>query len=100
MGANITLFTCSPGKEQDARRLGADNIITSTDANQMSAVNDKFYLIIDTVPYAHDVNQYVPSLSLNGKLVLVGFLGNLEPTLNTAPLIMGCKSVAGSLLAA
>ncbi len=83
LGANVTLFTRSPGKEQDARRLGADNIITSTDANQMSAVNDKFDLIIDTVPYAHDVNQYVPSLSLNGTLVLVGFLGNLEPTLNT-----------------
>ena len=73
LGANVTLFTRSPGKEQDARRLGADNIVISTDADQMAAVNNKFDLIIDTVPYSHDVNPYMPSLSLNGTLVLVGF---------------------------
>ena len=89
LGANVTLSTRSPGKEQDARRLGADDIVISTDAGQMSAVNDKFDLIIDTVPYVHDVNPYLPSLSLNGTLVLVGFMGNLEPTLNTPPLVMG-----------
>ena len=98
LSANVTLFTRSPGKEQDARRLGADNIGISTDENQMSAVNDKFDLIIDTVPYVHDVNRYMPSLLLNGTLVLVGFLGNLEPTLNIIPMIMGRKSVAGSVI--
>ena len=98
LGANITLFSRSPGKEQDARNLGADNIVISTDEEQMAAVNNKFDLIIDTVPYAHDINPYMPSLSLNGTLVLVGFLGNLEPTLNTVPLIMGRKSVAGSAI--
>ncbi len=98
IGANVTLFTRSPGKEQDARCLGADNIVISTDENQMAAVNDKFDLIIDTVPYAHDINQFMPTLSLNGVLVLVGLLGNLEPTLNTVPLIMGRKSVAGSII--
>ena len=56
-------------------------------------------LIIDTVPYTHDVNPYMPSLSLNGTLVLVGFLGNLdEPPLNTVPLVMRRKSVAGSVI--
>jgi len=97
LGANVTLFTRSPGKEQDARRLGVDNMVISTDENQMISVNNKFDLIIDTVPYVHDVNPYIPSLSLNGTLVLVGFLGNLgEPALNTAPLVMMRKSVAGS----
>ena len=67
----------------------------------MAAVNNKFALIIDTVPYVHDVNPYMPSLSLNGTLVLVGFSGNLdEPALNTVPLVMIRKSVAGSALAA
>jgi uncharacterized zinc-type alcohol dehydrogenase-like protein len=91
LGANVTLFTRSPGKEQDARRLGADNVIFSTDKNQMSSVKDKFDLIIDTVPYTHDINQYIPTLSLDGTLVLVGLLDNLEPTLNTSPLVMGRK---------
>jgi uncharacterized zinc-type alcohol dehydrogenase-like protein len=98
LGANVTLISRSPGKEQDARRLGADNIVISTDEEQMAAVNNKFDLIIDTVPYVHDLNPYLPSLSLNGTLVLVGLLGNLEPTLNTVPLIMGRKSVAGSAI--
>ena len=98
LGANVTLFTRSPGKEQDARRLGADNVILTTDENQMAAVKDKFDLIIDTVPYTHDINQYIPTLSLDGTLVLVGLLGNLEPTLNTVPIVMGRKSVAGSVI--
>jgi len=98
LGANVTLFTRSPDKEQDARRLGADNIVLSTNEEQMAAVNGKFDLIIDTVPNVHDLNPYLPSLSLNGTLVLVGFLGGLEPVLNTVPLIMGRKSVAGSLI--
>jgi uncharacterized zinc-type alcohol dehydrogenase-like protein len=98
LGANVTLFSRSPGKEQDAHRLGADNVVISTDANQMAAVNNKFDLIIDTVPYTHDINPYTPSLAINGTLVIVGFLGNLEPTLNTVPLIMGRKSVAGSVI--
>jgi uncharacterized zinc-type alcohol dehydrogenase-like protein len=98
MGAHVTLFTRSSGKEKDARRLGADNVVLSTDKGQMAAVNGRFELIIDTVPYVHDLNPYLPSLSLNGTLVLVGFLGGLEPVLNTIPMIMGRKSVAGSVI--
>lgn len=97
LGANVTLFTRSKGKEQDARRLGADNVVISTNAEQMTAINNKFALIIDTVPYVHDVNQYLPSLSFDGTLVLVGFPGTLDnPPLNTVPLVMKRKSVAGS----
>jgi uncharacterized zinc-type alcohol dehydrogenase-like protein len=98
LDANVTLFTRSPGKEQDARRLGANNVVISTDNGQMAAVNGKFDLILDTVPYVHDLNPYLPALSLNGTLVLLGFLGDLEPTLNTIQLIMGRKSVAGSVI--
>jgi len=69
LGANVTLFSRSPGKEQDAHRLGADNVVISTDAGQMTSVNNKFDLIIDTVPYGHDINPYMPLLSINGTLV-------------------------------
>jgi uncharacterized zinc-type alcohol dehydrogenase-like protein len=98
LGAQVTLFTRSKGKEQDARRLGADNVVLSTHAEEMASVGGRFDLIIDTVPNIHDLNPYLPTLSLNGTIVLVGFLGGLDPLLNTVPLIMGRKSVAGSLI--
>ncbi|MFY9833015.1 MAG: NAD(P)-dependent alcohol dehydrogenase [Methylocystis sp.] len=98
LGAEVTLFTRSPGKEADARRLGADKIVISADASQMAAVKGRFDVIIDTVPMIHDVNPYVPTLALDGTLVLVGYLGDLNPMLNTIPMIMGRKSVAGSLI--
>jgi alcohol dehydrogenase (NADP+) len=98
MGANVTLFSRSPGKEKDARRLGADAVVISTDPAQMAAVGGKFELIIDTVPYVHDLNPYVPALAVDGTLVLVGFLGQLESLLNTVPLVLERKAVAGSLI--
>lgn len=98
LGAQVTLFTRSPGKEADARRLGADFIVLSTDKAQMKAVANQFDVIIDTVPYAHDLNAYLPTLTLNGTLVLVGYLGDIGPMLNSVPLIIGRKSVAGSVI--
>ena len=98
MGAEVTLFSRSPGKEADARRLGADRIVISTDPAQMAAVAGCFDLIIDTVPYVHDVNPYVPTLATGGTLVLVGYLGPLDPMLNSVPLVMNRKAVAGSLI--
>ena len=98
LGADVTLFTRSPGKEQDARRLGAHRIVLSTDEGQMAAAQGQFDLIIDTVPYVHDLNPYLPTLALDGTIVLVGYLGPLEPMLNTLPLILGRKSVAGSAI--
>lgn len=98
LGAEVTLFSRSPGKEQDARRLGADHIVISTDEQQMAAVKGEFDLIVDTVPYVHDLKPYVTTLALNGTLVLVGYLGELDPVLNSAPLVLGRKAVAGSVI--
>ena len=98
LGAEVTLFTRSQGKEEDARRLGADQVVLSTDAAQMAAVAGRFNLIVDTVPYVHDTNPYIPTLSFKGTLVLVGYLGPLEPALNSAPMVIGGKAVAGSLI--
>lgn len=98
MGADVTLFTRSPGKEADARRLGADAIVLSTDEEQMASAKGHYELIIDTVPDVHDVNPYLNTLSLDGTLVLVGYVGGLEPILSTVPLILGRKSVAGSVI--
>lgn len=98
LGAEVTLFSRSPGKEQDARRLGADHIVISTDEQQMATVKGEFDLIVDTVPYVHDLKPYVTTLALNGTLVLVGYLGELDPVLNSAPLVLGRKAVAGSVI--
>jgi uncharacterized zinc-type alcohol dehydrogenase-like protein len=98
LGAEVTLFSRTPGKEKDALDLGADAIIISTDEAQMASVTGKFDVIIDTVPYVHDVNPYVGTLAISGTLVIVGYLGGLEPILNTVPLIMGRRSVAASLI--
>jgi len=98
LGAEVTLFTRSLAKEEDALRLGADHVVLSTDAAQMAAVAGHFNLIVDTVPYAHDINSYIPTLNYKGTLVLVGYLGPLEPALNSMPMVIGGKAVAGSLI--
>ena len=80
------------------RRLGADRIVLSTDTEQMQAVSGRYDLIIDTVPYAHDLNPYLPALAVGATLVLVGYLGELDPALNTTLMVLHRKSVAGSLI--
>lgn len=77
-GAEVTLFTRSMGKSDDAYRLGASRVVLSTDENQMKEVANTFDVIIDTVPYTHDLKPYVPTLALDGTLVLVGLVGELE----------------------
>jgi uncharacterized zinc-type alcohol dehydrogenase-like protein len=98
LGASVTLFSRSEGKAEDAKKLGADEVIISTDADQMKSAAGKFDLIIDTVPYIHDINPYVATLNISGTLVLVGYLGELDPMLNSVPIVMGRKSVAGSVI--
>lgn len=56
MGAEVTLFTRSLGKSDDAYRLGASRVVLSTDENQMFEVANTFDVIIDTVPYTHDLS--------------------------------------------
>ncbi len=98
LGAHVTLFSRSPNKVEDARVLGTDDVIISTEEAQMEDAAGRFDVIIDTVPYEHDLNPYVNTLATNGTLVVVGYLGPLDPMLVTVPLIMGRKSVAGSLI--
>lgn len=96
LDAEVTLFTRSANKEQDARDLGADHVVLSTDPTQMKSMKNQFDLIIDTVPYDHDLKPYIPTLALGGTLVLVGYLGEFSS--NSVPMIMGRKSIAGSVI--
>lgn len=98
LDAHVTLFSRSTNKIEDAKALGADEVIISTDQAQMEKAMGRFDIILDTVPYAHDLNPYVGTLTTNGTLVVVGYLGPLDPMLVTVPMIMGRKSIAGSLI--
>jgi uncharacterized zinc-type alcohol dehydrogenase-like protein len=98
LGAEVTLFSRSPEKREDAISLGASDVIISTKEDEMKKVNNAFDLIIDTVPYQHDINPYVPTLKIGGTLVLVGLIGDIEPTLSTVQLVVKRKAIAGSLI--
>ncbi|WP_304344106.1 NAD(P)-dependent alcohol dehydrogenase [Chryseobacterium koreense] len=98
MGAHVSLFSRTPSKEQEAKAMGADEMIISTDESQMKNAKGKFDLIIDTVPYDHDINPYILTLGVSGTLVLVGYLGEMEDMLKTVPMILGRRSVAGSVI--
>ena len=99
LGAHVSLFSRSEGKTDDAKKLGADQVIISTDEDEMKAALNKFDLIIDTVPYEHDINPYMQTLAVNGTLVLVGFIGEFENDfVSTKPMIYKRRSVAGSLI--
>lgn len=98
LGAHVTLFSRSTNKIADAKALGADEVIISTDDAQMESAMGQFDLILDTVPYEHDFNPYINTLNTNGTLVILGYLGPLDPPLVSVGMIMGRKTVAGSLI--
>lgn len=98
LGAEVTLFSRSAEKKADAHELGAKHVILSTNEDEMKAAANTFDLIIDTVPYDHDVNPYMNTLKIDGTLVLVGLIGMMGETLSTKPLIYKRRSLAGSLI--
>lgn len=94
MGAHVVAFTTSKSKADDAMRLGADEVVISTDAEQMQK-QSKFDMILDTVSANHDVNAYLNLLKVDGSLVLVGLPA--EPLkVNGFSLVSGRKHFSGS----
>jgi uncharacterized zinc-type alcohol dehydrogenase-like protein len=72
MGAEVTVFSTSKTKEQDARRLGAHDFVVSLDPKSFDALADRFDFILDAVSAPHDVNAYLNLLRRDGVLVMVG----------------------------
>src|SRR6201992_95697 len=70
LGASVVLFTTSPGKTEDAKRLGADEVIISKNADEMQKHFASFDFILDAVSAEHDINSYLSLLKLDGTLVL------------------------------
>ena len=95
MGAHVVVFTTSPSKVEDAKRLGADEAVLSTDTEQMKKYTKKLNLIIDTVSAKHDVNIYLNLLKHDGSVVLVGLPP--EPLeVNAFSVVSGRHSFSGS----
>ena len=95
MGAHVTVLSRTPDKAKDARALGANALLVSSDGDAMANAVNNFDLIIDTVPVKHDLNPYMPLLDVDGTLVIVGQVGPVaEPS--TVPLILGRRRIAGS----
>lgn len=97
MGAEVTVLSRSDKKEKEAQSSGANGILVSTDKDAMKNAAFTFDLIIDTVPVKHNIDTYTPLLDVDGTLVIVGQIGPMEEPM-TAPLVMGRRRVAGSLI--
>jgi uncharacterized zinc-type alcohol dehydrogenase-like protein len=91
-GAHVVVFTTSPGKKDDALRLGADEVILSTNPDEMQQQAGTFNFILDTIAADHDINAYLNMLGRDGNITLVG-----APEKPFA-LLFGRKSLSGSVI--
>jgi uncharacterized zinc-type alcohol dehydrogenase-like protein len=94
LGAEVTVFTTSAGKAQDARTLGAQSVVVSTDERAMKETADRLDLIIDTAAAPHDLAPYLACLALDGTLCSLGYLGPI--TIETMSLLIGRKSLSSA----
>lgn len=97
LGAEVVMITRSPEKADDAKRLGADEVLISTDSEQMKSHKGSFDFLLNTIPVGHDMNPYIGLLGLDATMVLVGAIEPLEK-MHGGGLIMGRKRVAGSVI--
>ena len=96
MGAKVTVLSHSPGKREDALRLGADEFVVTSEPDAFKANRGRFDFILDTVSAQHDYNSYLSLLRRDGTMVLVG-LPDPSP-LAAGVLIGGRRRLAGSLI--
>jgi uncharacterized zinc-type alcohol dehydrogenase-like protein len=97
MGAHVIAFTTSESKFEEAKRLGADEVVLSKDADQMAAYKGKLHFILDAVSANHDVNTYLSLLRVDGSMVLVG-VPEHPLSLASFNLVIGRRSLAGSAI--
>lgn len=96
-GAHVVVFTTSPSKKEDALRLGAHEVIISSDEEQMQQQAGSFDFILDTIAADHDINAYINMLGLDGNITLVG-APETPLQVSAFALLFGRKSLSGSLI--
>jgi alcohol dehydrogenase (NADP+) len=97
LGAHTVVFTTSPGKKEDALRLGADEVVLSKDANEMAKHAGSFDFILDAVAAPHDINAYINLLGRDGDLTMVGAPDKPLPV-SVFGLIFKRRSFSGSAI--
>lgn len=97
LGAEVTVLSHSPSKEADARSLGADHFVVTSDRAQLQSVKRKFDLILNTVSAEHDINDYLGLLATDGTLVVIGLPG-VPFAVQANSLLTGRRSMAGSMI--
>jgi len=97
LGAHTTMITSSEQKGEDARLLGADEVLLSSSPEKLAKVNGSFDFLLNTIPVNHDLTPYLELLNTNGTMCVVGAVEPLSQV-NAAQLIFGRRSLAGSLI--
>ena len=98
MGAHVVAFTTSPDKIEDAKALGADEVVVSRNADEMAAHAQSFDFILNTVAAPHDLDAFLVLLKRDGTMALVGAPATPHPSPNVFNLIMKRRSLAGSMI--
>ena len=96
-GAHVVVFTTSPNKKEDALRLGADEVVVSSNADEMQKHAGSFDFILDTVSADHDINAYLNLLGVDGNLTLVGAPAEAARR-RRVRLICGRRNLSGSAI--
>jgi uncharacterized zinc-type alcohol dehydrogenase-like protein len=96
-GAHVVQFTTSESKIADAKRLGADDVVISKDADAMKKEANSFDFIIDTVSAPHDINPYLEALKRDATYAQVG-LPDKPPIINPGNLLFKRRSWSGSII--
>ncbi|KAA0969576.1 NAD(P)-dependent alcohol dehydrogenase [Aureimonas fodinaquatilis] len=98
MGAHVVAFTTSDSKREEAKQLGADEVVVSRNSAEMAAHRQSFDLIVNTVAAPHDLDAFLVLLKRDGTLTLVGAPATPHPSPNVFNLIMKRRSIAGSMI--
>jgi uncharacterized zinc-type alcohol dehydrogenase-like protein len=98
MGAHTVLFTTSPGKAEDARKLGADDVVISKNPDDMKKHTLSFDFILNTVAAPHNLDPFIDLLKRDGTMCLVGAPDSPHPSPNVFPMIFKRRNLAGSLI--
>lgn len=91
MGAEVSIVTRSAERAGDAAKLGAHDVVVSTDPDSAAASRDRFDVLVDTIPVAHDLGPYLALVAVDGTLSQVGYLGSM--TVDTMDLLLGRKKL-------
>jgi len=98
LGAHVVAFTTSENKREDAKALGADEVVVSRNPYEMAAHANSFDFILDTVAASHDLDAFTALLKRDGTLTLVGVPEHPHPTPTVSSLIFRRRAIAGSLI--